>query len=75
MLHQTILACEAWVYAETLDSLGVSFTTSELFHGTVAECLAMLSHYPAPALTGIYIETVDGAIHLDPSDILSVLAG
>jgi len=74
MMHQEILSREAGVYAETADGLGVSFTTTELFHGSVADCLAMLGRYAAAARADVFIETVDGAFRLDPPDIEAVLA-
>jgi len=74
MMHPEILAREAGVYTELSDRLGISFTTSELFHGSVADCLRMLGGYPRPARAAAYIETVDGIIRLDPVDIDAVLA-
>ena len=72
MVHHEILAREAGVYTDTADPLGVSFTTARLFHGTLADCLAMLRR--DPARMSAYIETLDGEIHLDPADIAVLLS-
>lgn len=74
MMHAEILAREAGVYTELPDGLGISFTTSELFHGSLADCLRMLGACAPPARGDAYIETVDGAIRLEPADIAAVLA-
>lgn len=74
MMHPQILALEAGVYSELSDGLGISFTTSELFRGSVAECLHVLGGYPPAARAAAYIETVDGTIRLDPADIGILLA-
>lgn len=74
MIYEEILTCEAGVYTETADAIGISFTTAELFHGSIADCLHMLSHYGAHARARLYIETVDGLIHLDPAEIEAALA-
>ena len=73
MIHQEILAREAGVYADTADPLGVSFTTTRLFHGTLADCRMMVSQQSDPTRTGAYIETMDGEIHLDSTDIAAML--
>jgi hypothetical protein len=73
MIHQEILAREAGVYTDTADPLGVSFTTTRLFHGTLADCLRIVSQQSDLGRAGAYIETVDGEIHLDPSDIAAML--
>ena len=73
MMYEAILPCEAGVYAEIPDMIGVSFVTSELFRGTVADCLSMLSRHPSAARVGVYIETVDGMIHLDLPEIEAAL--
>jgi hypothetical protein len=75
MMHPEILAREAGVYSEQADALGISFTTIELFHGSVADCLHMLGAYAPSTREGAFIETLDGAIRLDPADIDAVLAG
>jgi len=74
MMHPEILTREAGVYTELSDGLGISFTTSELFHGSVADCLRMLGGYAASARACAYIETVDGTIRLDAPDIAVLLA-
>jgi hypothetical protein len=73
MMHPEILACEAGVYTEQADALGISFTTHELFHGSIGDCLRMLGRYSPAARAGAYIETVDGAIRLEPGDIEACL--
>ena len=73
MVLNSILACEAGVYRETPDRLGVSFTTAELFHGSVGECLSAIGTYPTPQRRALHIETVDGMIHLDPAEIKQAL--
>ena len=60
MLHDQILSAEASIYTEAPDPLGISFVTSELFHGTVAECLGLLARYAPPRRANAYIETIDG---------------
>jgi len=73
MMDQEILARAAGVYTDTADPLGVSFTTARLFHGTLADCLAMVRRHSDPASANTYIETEDGEIHLEPSDIAAML--
>jgi hypothetical protein len=73
MMLDPILACEAGVYCEMPDRLGVSFTTAELFHGSLADCLRMVGRYSAARRDGLHIETVDGMIHLDAGEIEEAL--
>ena len=73
MMHQEILSREAGVYTDTVDPLGVSFTTARLFHGTLADCLAMVSRDFGPDSANTYIETADGEIHLEPADIAAMM--
>jgi hypothetical protein len=73
MMQQEILARAAGVYADTADPLGISFTTARLFQGTLADCLAMVGRTSGPVSANTYIETEDGGIHLDPSDIAAML--
>lgn len=69
----SILAREAGVYSEIPDRLGVSFTTAELFHGSVGDCLRMVGSCPAAQRDALHIETVDGMVHLDAVDIEEAL--
>lgn len=73
MMLDSILACEAGVYREIPDALGVSFTTAELFHGSVGECLHMIGACSAPQRDALHIETVDGMVHLDAAEIEEAL--
>jgi len=73
MMDPETLAREAAVYIELPDRLGISFTTRELFHGRVSDCLRMIGGYPLARRSVAYIETVDGAIRLDPADIEALL--
>ena len=64
-----ILAREAGVYREIPDRLGVSFTTAELFHGSVGDCLRAISRFSAVQRDTLHIETVDGMVHLEAAEI------
>ena len=74
-MQKDILNEEAGVYAELADRIGVSFRTTELFHGSISDCLAMLSDYAGRERADVYIESVDGTIRLNPADIEKALAG
>ncbi len=73
-MHKDILQQEAGVYAETADGISVSFRTTELFHGSIGDCLTMLRRYAVPARAAVYIESIDGLIRLEPAEIEKALA-
>jgi hypothetical protein len=73
MMLDSILAREAGVYREIPDALGVSFTTAELFHGSIGECLRMIGTCSAAQRDALHIETVDGMVHLDAAEIEEAL--
>ena len=73
MMLDSILAREAGVYREIPDALGVSFTTAELFHGSIGECLHMVGACSAAQRHALHIETVDGMVHLDAAEIEEAL--